>query len=70
MLSPTCTAVAVTPAPAALMLPTTVARLPSPVLTLLPVSVPVRSPPESEAEIVPASALSVMLEPSSSDENV
>ena len=46
VLSPTCTAVAVTPAPAALMLPTTVARLPSPVLTLLPLTVPVVSPPD------------------------
>ena len=62
-LSPTCTAVAVTPAPAALMFPTTVARLPSPVLTLLPLTVPVDSPLSSVAVIVPAAALSVMLPP-------
>ena len=55
-LFPTCTAVAVTPAPAALIALTTVARLPSPVLTLAPVSVPVRRPPESAPVIVPPAA--------------
>jgi hypothetical protein len=66
---PTCTAVAVTPACAALMFATTAASVPSPTVTLFAVTVPVRSPPENDAVMVPAAALSTTDWPASIDEN-
>ncbi len=65
VLSPTCTAVAVTPAFALLIAATTVARLPSPTETFLPVIVPARKPPENVAVIAPVAALSTALPPAS-----
>ena len=49
-----------------LMAFTTDWRLPSPVLTLVALSVPVRSPPENTARIVPVGAVNVTVWPASS----
>src|SRR5262249_41266842 len=62
---PTCTAVAVTPAPEELMFDTTVASEPSPTLTLFAFTVPARNPPEIVALIAPAVELRTTLWPAS-----
>ena len=54
---PTCTELAITPVFAPLITFTTDWRLPSPVLTLVALSVPVRSPPENTALIVPVGSV-------------
>jgi hypothetical protein len=43
-----------------LIAPTTVARLPSPTATFVPVTVPVRNPPANVPVIVPAAAFNVI----------
>src|SRR4051812_736362 len=68
--TPTCTALATTPVDAPLMAFTTVCRLPSPVLTFVAVSAPVRSPPENVALIVPVGALTATVCPGVMPEKV